>query len=91
MDDNWIVYSYFTSEPRLEQRINVVDLFDAQFSSDASGIASLKTIDKVSTKSFIYPERIVQLQSTRSLYGITLKSIVALTELGSLIEILNSF
>lgn len=87
MDDNWIVYSYFTSEPRLEQRINVIDLFDAQFSSNASGIASLKTIDKVSTKSFIYPERIVQLQSTRSLYGITLKSIVALTELGSLIEI----
>ena len=27
------------------------------------------------------------MQSTRSLYGITLKSIVALTELGSLIEI----
>ncbi|CAX41476.1 uncharacterized endoplasmic reticulum membrane protein precursor, putative [Candida dubliniensis CD36] len=87
MDDNWIIYSYFISEPRLEQRINVIDLFDDQFSSNTSTVASLKTIDKISTKSFIYPERIVQLQSTRSLYGITLKSIVALTESGSLIEI----
>ncbi|RCK65219.1 ER membrane protein complex subunit 1 [Candida viswanathii] len=85
MDDNWIIYSYFTTQPRLEQRINVIDLFDAEYSSTAH--KSSINIARISTKSFVYPERILKLQSTKSVYGITLKSIIALTELGNLIEI----
>jgi hypothetical protein len=85
MDDNWIIYSFFTTQPRLEQRINVIDLFDAEYSSTAH--KSSINIARISTKSFVYPERILKLQSTKSVYGITLKSIIALTELGNLIEI----
>lgn len=85
MDDNWIIYSYFTIQPRLEQRINVIDLFDSEYSPDAN--KSSINVAKFSAKSFVYPERILNLQNTRSVYGITLKSIVALTELGNLIEI----
>ncbi|CAI5760012.1 unnamed protein product [Candida verbasci] len=74
MDDNWIIYSFFTKQPRLEQRINVLDLFNS-------------TIPDIKSQSFIYPERINKLSSTNSLYGITTKSVIAYTESGSLIEI----
>ncbi|EMG46412.1 EMC1 ER membrane protein complex subunit 1 [Candida maltosa Xu316] len=87
MDDNWIIYSYFTTEPKLEQRINVIDLFDSKYTTPTDNKKSSTEIGKVSTKSFIYPERILKLKSTQSLHGITLKSIIALTESGNLIEI----
>ncbi|KAI5956497.1 hypothetical protein KGF54_000972 [Candida jiufengensis] len=78
IDDNWIVYSYFTISPRLEQRINVIDLFSNKQNSK---------ITKISKQSFIYPERILKLSSTQSKHGITIKSIVVLTESGSIVEI----
>ena len=44
-------------------------------------------IGQIFTESFIYPERILDLSSTQSKYGITLKSIIAFTESGNLVEI----
>ncbi|KAI5964115.1 uncharacterized protein KGF55_002057 [Candida pseudojiufengensis] len=78
IDNNWIIYSYFTISPRLEQRINVIDLFSNKQN---------QKITKITAQSFIFPERILKLSSTQSKYGITTKSIIALTESGSLVEI----
>ncbi|KAI5967930.1 hypothetical protein CANMA_002698 [Candida margitis] len=95
IDDNWIVYTYFTKQPRLEQRINVIDLFKTsnKDNKDTNSNAGLK-IGQVFTESFVYPERILDLSSTQSKHGITLKSIIAYTESGNLVElpkfILNS-
>jgi hypothetical protein len=91
-DDNWIIYSYFVNSPKFEQRINVIDLFDSKKSiakNDdlVSVFESNSTIDSFTKKSFIYPERIVSLSSTHSNVGITLKSIIAVTESGAMVEI----
>lgn len=80
IDDNWIIYTYFTKQPRLEQRINVIDLFMSDKINNGR-------IGQIFTESFIYPERILDLSSTQSKYGITLKSIIAFTESGNLVEI----
>lgn len=93
MDDNWIIYSYFVIAPSLEQRFNVIDLFDTEKSlkkdnaNSVSEFSHNSTIDSYSIKSFIFPERIYGMSSTQSLYGITLKSIIVATENGALIEI----
>ncbi|KAK6463785.1 hypothetical protein DFJ63DRAFT_313089 [Scheffersomyces coipomensis] len=93
IDDNWVIYTYFIKSPRLEQRINVIDLFDSNKSIKKSGndlISSFthnSTINSYSKKSFAFPERIINLSSTKSEYGITLKSILVLTESGYLMEI----
>lgn len=84
IDDNWIVYTYFTKQPRLEQRINVIDLFTNK--KDKKTQEESK-VGQIFTESFIYPERILDLSSTQSKYGITLKSIIAYTESGNLVEI----
>ncbi|CAH6722542.1 ER membrane protein complex subunit 1 [[Candida] jaroonii] len=73
MDDNWIIYSYFVSEP-YEQRLMVIDLFEEE------GLT-------VSSKSFIYPEKITSLTSTSTSHSITIKSIIINTINGNLIEI----
>ncbi|RLV95194.1 ER membrane protein complex subunit 1 [Spathaspora sp. JA1] len=88
MDDNWVIYSYFTKSPRFEQRINVLDLFDKdkQQTSNSAFTRDL-TIDSISSKSYIYPERILDLSSSRTNYGITIKSIIAIIESGQIIEI----
>ncbi|EGV63215.1 hypothetical protein PSN45_004509 [Yamadazyma tenuis] len=90
LDDNWIIYSYFVTEPKYEQRISVVDLFGE---APTKGNFTVP-ISSSSSKSFIYPERIIDLKSTYTRFGITLKSIIALTEDGDLVElpkyILNS-
>ncbi|KAK6458831.1 uncharacterized protein RJT20DRAFT_131988 [Scheffersomyces xylosifermentans] len=92
MDDNWVVYSYFVSHPKLEQRINVIDFFDSD-KGIKKGIDSVSpfrhnsTVDSFTVKSFLFPERIISLASTQSQYGITLKSIIAATETGAVIEI----
>ena len=91
-DDNWIIYSYFVNSPKFEQRINVIDLFDSKKSiakndDFVSVFESNSTIDSYTKKSFIYPERIVTLGSTHSNFGITLKSIVAVTDSGAMVEI----
>lgn len=86
--DNWVVYSMFVVAPRSEQRLVVIDLF--QDIKDPSGKAktSFKSANVTAlTKTFIYPERIVALESTNTKFGVTVKSIIALTESGSLVEI----
>ncbi|WLF80816.1 hypothetical protein PVL30_004606 [Lodderomyces elongisporus] len=85
-DDNWLVYTFFTKSPRLEQRINVVDLFNGKSAPLTQSLANV-TIDSIFTKSFIYPEKILQLSSTKTNWGITLKSIIAFTESGNLVEL----
>lgn len=97
--DNWVVYSFQVNYPSVEQRIVVLDLFSTSQSAlggkqsvvDGSYNSSIAT---VSTKSFLFPERILALKSTVSKFGITTRSIIALTDTGSLIElpkfILNS-
>jgi len=92
MDDNWIVYTFFIKAPKLEQRIIVFDLFDTKEKSVntpnlVSAFESNTTINSISKKSFIFPERIVSLASTQTKFGITLKSMLFLTESGSLIEV----
>lgn len=102
-DDNWIIYTYFIKAPSLEQRIIVVDLFDtadnAVSNSKEKSIFDPKntfdlSIDSISKKSYIFPEKIITIKPTYTKFGITLKSIIALTESGSLFElpkfILNS-
>ncbi|KAI5957763.1 hypothetical protein KGF57_003030 [Candida theae] len=94
IDDNWIVYTFFTKQPRLEQRINVVDLFTGRTKPTKGDAGAKARIGQIFSESFIYPERILDLSSTQSRYGITLKSIIACTESGNLVElpkfILNS-
>ena len=91
IDDNWIIYSFFVKSPTLQQRINVVDLFDSTKAVKSDGLVSSfeynSTVDSFEKKSFIYPERIISLGSTQSVYGVTLKSIIAVTELGAVVEI----
>ncbi|CUM46182.1 uncharacterized protein AC631_04823 [Debaryomyces fabryi] len=92
MDDNWIVYTFFVKAPKLQQRIIVFDLFDTKEKSVktanlVSAFESNTTINFISKKSFIFPERIVSLASTQTKFGITLKSMLFLTESGSLIEV----
>ncbi|KAM9919927.1 hypothetical protein OXX59_007590 [Metschnikowia pulcherrima] len=85
--DNWIVYSYFETS-RSEQIIVVIDLF--QNAKDTSGAAKTSFSSAnvtASTKTFIYPERIFGLESTTTKFGVTVKSVIALTETGSLVEI----
>lgn len=77
--DNWVVYSFHTNSPSSEQRIIVIDLFEDSKTTLAS--------PEVSIQSFIFPEEIVSLKSTETKYGVTVKSVIALTESGSLIEI----
>lgn len=89
-EDNWIVYTYFTKAPRAEQRIVVVDLFSdvAPSGIEASVFGEFNTtIGQVSTKSFIFPEKILAIEPTRTKYGITIKALVVFTETGSLVEI----
>lgn len=102
-DDNWIIYTYFIKSPSLEQRIIVVDLFDtaenAVTNNKEKSVFGKEnrfniTIDSISKKSYIFPEKIITIKPTYTKFGITLKSIIALTETGSLFElpkfILNS-
>lgn len=93
-DDNWIIYSYYIKSPKLEQRIVVIDLFDTAENaiSNDKEISIFddrfnSTINSISKKSFIFPERIISMAPTQTKFGITLKSIIAITETGSLIEI----
>lgn len=99
MDDNWIIYTFLIKAPKLEQRVIVFDLFDTKEKSVdkpdlVSALEQNSTFNFLSQKSFIFPERILSVASTQTKFGITLKSILFLTESGSLIEmpkfILNS-
>lgn len=90
--DNWVVYSYFVTYPKVEQRVVAVDLFTTEDAAIGEPVSVFSTahksrIPKVSTKSFIFPEKIVSLASTATKFGITVKSIIALTDTGNLIEI----
>lgn len=95
MDNNWIIYSYFSTNPKAEQRIVVIDLFEtgipnekANDEEDDSIFNSYnQTIGEVSTKSFIFPERILQLSHSVTKFGITTTNILAFTDSGSLVHI----
>lgn len=76
MQDNWVIYSYYVTSPKPQQRILVLDLFTDKQNNLQSSI-----------KTFIFPNKIVNLESTFSRFGITIKSIVALTDMGELIEL----
>lgn len=90
--DNWIVYTYQVNYPTVEQRIVVLDLF-ADSASALGGEKSVldgsynSTISSISTKSFIFLEKILALKSTSTKFGITIRSVIALTESGSLVEV----
>lgn len=86
MDNNWIVYTYFSINPRAEQRIVVIDLFDTGIPNDKSE-ASNNTIGQISTKSFLYPEKILKIGHSYTKFGITTKTIIFLTDSGSLVQI----
>lgn len=94
--DNWVIYSYFVKFPTVEQRITVLDLFTTAenaiggLKSSAEGEYDV-SIAQVSSKTFIYPEKILQLAATQTKFGITLRSILALTEAGQLVEIPKFF
>lgn len=96
MDSNWIVYTYFALNPRPEQRIVVMDLFETGIPNERSNVGQEsqsifdgfnQTIGEVSTKSFIFPDRIDQISHTRTKFGITIKNIIALTDSGSIVQI----
>lgn len=94
--DNWVIYSYLVKYPTVEQRIVVLDLF----TTAENAIGGLKSstageydvsIAQVSSKLFIYPQRILELAATQTKFGITLRSVLALTEEGQLVEIPKFF
>lgn len=80
MDDNWIIYTFLSLDP-YEQRVVVIDMFEND------GI-------QVSSKAFIFPDRIVKVVPTYTRFGISIKSLLVLTQDGDLLElpkyILNS-
>ncbi|KAI3404426.2 hypothetical protein KGF56_002823 [Candida oxycetoniae] len=71
LQDDRIVYTYFTKPA--EQRIVIINIEEEKQSFSSS--------------SFIYPERILLIQSTQTNWGITLKSVIAFTESGALVQI----
>lgn len=90
--DNWVIYAYQQTFPTLEQRIVVLDLFSDAGNAVGGEKSVLEgeynpVIDSVSSKSFLFPEKILALKSTSTKFGITIRSILALTESGSLIEL----
>ncbi|OBA18048.1 DUF1620-domain-containing protein [Metschnikowia bicuspidata var. bicuspidata NRRL YB-4993] len=86
--DNWVVYSMFVVSPHSEQRLVAIDLFqDTKDISGAEKTAFNSPNVTASAKTFIYPERIMSLESTVTKFGITVKSIIALTQSGSLVDI----
>lgn len=85
--DNWVVYSYVTLDLPFEQRLVVVDLFQTEKFSGEQRSTFEQTTVTASSASFIYPERIHALAATDTLYGITIRSIILLTESGSLVEV----
>lgn len=94
--DNWVIYSYFVKFPVVEQRIAVLDLFTTAGNAIGGVKSSTEgeydvSIATVSSKSFIYPEKILQLAATQTKFGITLRSILAFTETGQLVEIPKFF
>lgn len=89
MDDNWIIYSYLVVSPVIEQRIIVTDLFGNK--PNAKPVSNFDTnttsVVKHYTKSYIFPEVIIDMKPTQTVAGVTVKSIIILTENGDLIEI----
>lgn len=98
--DNFVIYSYAVIAPKVEQRLVVVDLFDSEKGSLRSENEQILEFSfdvspqHFSTKLFIYPERILDLEVTTTKYGITLRLIIIVTATGQLVElpkyILNS-
>lgn len=86
--DNWVVVSYSVAGTTSEQRITVLDLFSDSKMSEKSRISSFDSYAFNSTsKTFLFPERIVALGATDTRFGITTKFILALTESGKLVGI----
>lgn len=93
LKDNFVIYSYYVVSPKVEQRIVVIDLFDSgksSMKSEAEEVLEFShdvSLQQFSTKLFIYPERIIDLEVTTTKYGITLRLIIVVTASGQLVEI----
>lgn len=86
--DNWVVVSYVSQNDAPEQRIVVYDLFTDSTFADNDKISSFDHLAvNVSSKSFIYPERIAALAVTDTKFGISTKSVLIFTEEGNLVEV----
>lgn len=90
-NDNWVVYTYFTRSPKVEQRIVSIDLFGDKSIAEGSEKSAFgqfnTTISTVSSKAYIFPEKIQAIESTNTKFGITIKSVIVATESGALMEI----
>lgn len=88
--DNWVVYSYLVVSPKVEQRVTVVDLFTNSLLAVKGKVSILESaprVESVTSETFVFGEKIVSMASTFTRFGITVKSILFLTESGSLVEI----
>lgn len=89
-NDNWVIYTYVKKDG-YQQYVSVLDLFSTVENARGGKKSAFTEFDteihNVLSKTFIFPEKIEMLASTRTRFGITVKSIVILTETGSLVEI----
>lgn len=86
MSGNWIVYTYLATRPRVEQRVVVLDLFETGVPNQHALPHNI-TIGHVSTKAFIFPERILELAHSVTKFGITTKVLLAFTDSGSVVQV----
>lgn len=86
MSGNWIVYTYLATRPRAEQRMVVLDLFETGVPNQHALPHNI-TIGQVSTKAYIFPERILELAHSVTKFGITTKVLLAFTDSGSVVQV----
>lgn len=90
-NDNWVIYSYVKKGEKYEQHVYVIDLFSDGGNASGGEKSAFDDFDikihNALSKTFIFPERIELLSSSATRFGITVRSIIALTESGSLVEI----
>lgn len=88
--DNWVVLSYIDKDD-YKQILTVLDLFGTVANASGGEKSVFSEFDikihNVLSKSYIFPEKINLLGSTSTKVGITTKSLIAVTESGSMVEI----
>ncbi|ANZ75519.1 BA75_02856T0 [Komagataella pastoris] len=94
-DENFIVVSYFGSDPIPEQHILVYDLFESLTPNKrvepkdgpVSNFDMDTPIPQISSQSFLFPSRISFIAASRSKFGIASKWIVSVLEDGKIFAI----
>ncbi|ODV97254.1 hypothetical protein PACTADRAFT_1825 [Pachysolen tannophilus NRRL Y-2460] len=93
-DENFIIYSYFSLLPTPDQKIVVIDMFESltpnvRYSEEGRLLSSFNEtiLPEISTKSFIFPEKIKSLIVSRTRFGVTTKAILALLYNGQIVSI----